>query len=717
MKRREPPPIAVWTLEHMASGDRDEALRGDLLEVFQSGRSNGWYWRQAITACAVSWFESLCVRTSMLVFTLLWSMAAPAWNSVCLMAESNSVQNRFCSIFGDVWILPALIAWIVLHSIFIWGGMLIFSVLHRNAGGTLHSDRFKRAFLLAPVIFAPAYGALFLTVNLYWYSHFEHFQLRASPLGQIADFRILADVIRIPYILAFLLAVWRAIPKSIRSSTAVLSDLSAANPTADPDPLAPSSPSSSFTVQRFFVLMVGAGLMNSLIAGFLLCRLPESHSPTFPSLCIRALLYVLAGVLSGVGGTYLYWKNPASPFSAKEPLPFPLFALICAGGWLWVPAIVILSEQLSPASAFVAMIGAFVFTSGLRRVSPLVYGPIPHLVAASEQGDANLFAESLYPAPVEIYGYVVAISLYAGATALFVRTYFIATVFFVVAASVFAWKKTVPQDQGFESGQESKRAALSLARITIPALLVTVWALLDGVAHRSLLAEAATGSIPLIGHPAQKHLTQQSTDRTTALSVGGYESVILWPYLDKRLVIPLIKVEDALLAPGTKQPLVIRFNGPYWYLQPPNKFPGPTAHKASGTPLGFDIHSNNSLPLVMDAHQYLSAAIPIARCREITVEIENRDNTAGAISLGVILTDGTSAKKPTLYLGEQPIVSTQPGHFAYKPRPIFETLHFSIPAHASMRKFSEITVVVLPDVEHAFDAPRLAVEQFQLYPR
>ena len=61
-------------------------------------------------------------------------------------------------------------------------------------------------------------------------------------------------------------------------------------------------------------------------------------------------------------------------------------------------------------------------------------------------------------------------------------------------------------------------------------------------------------------------------------------------------------------------------------MQPPNKIPGPTAHQAHGTPLGYEIESINSTPLMMEAHQTLGMAIPIARCREIQVEIENRDN-------------------------------------------------------------------------------------------
>ena len=68
MHRREPPPLATWMLEHLASGDRDEALSGDLLEQFRAGRGGGWYWRQVFAACAVSWSNSLSARGTALLF-------------------------------------------------------------------------------------------------------------------------------------------------------------------------------------------------------------------------------------------------------------------------------------------------------------------------------------------------------------------------------------------------------------------------------------------------------------------------------------------------------------------------------------------------------------------------------------------------------------------------------------------------------------------------
>jgi hypothetical protein len=83
----------------------------------------------------------------------------------------------------------------------------------------------------------------------------------------------------------------------------------------------------------------------------------------------------------------------------------------------------------------------------------------------------------------------------------------------------------------------------------------------------------------------------------------------------------------------------------------------------------------------------------------------------------VLLRDSTNPRKPGLYLGQLPIESTQPIHFTFKTAPVFETLRFEVPAHASLRRFDEITVMLLPDVNHALIGPKIAIREFQLMPR
>ena len=711
MRRREPPPIAAWILEHLTPVDRDEALAGDLQEVFRTGKSNNWYWRQVLSACAVSWYEGIRARASLLVFALLWSMLSPAWNSLCIKIEDGKpIADKLISVFGPVWALLALFLWTILHSIFLWTGILACSVLHSIAKCPINRAKIKRGFFLAPLIFVPLYGVLFVLVTLNWYSHFENWQLVNSPFGQITDVRLLADAIRFPYLVALVVALWGIVPRTLREAK-----VAAALPLGFSDSsevLAQVAPAEKFTAKRFLVFVVIAGLINAMIAAFMLGNLPELHDPGLGALFGTALMFVLVGTLAGVGGSWLYWENPASPFRERPPLPFSLYALACSAGWLWVPAMILFQNQLSAAGAFVAMVGAMLLASSLRSVTRPIFGATQERAPISPFADgAELFAESAYSSQIEAQGYAIAIGLYLAAAALVTHSYYTGTALLSGSAFLFAWKRNESADDAPSSRQLYAKAILRILLVAIPAISVTLWALLDGVAHRH-----SAMSVPAIS--ADKNGRGKSLSKTAGLSIDGYESVILWPYPEKKQIVPPPPpLRNKLLAPGTTQPLVIRFTGPYWFVQPPHSQPGPKAHKANGTPLGVNISSVDSTPLVMQAHQYLARPIPTTRCREIQIEIENFENRKGLISIALLLTDGSVLRKPTLYLGQQTIASSEPWKFTVKQAPVFETLRFSVPENPRIRRFDELTVMVLPDIEHEFIAPKIAVQQFQLDPR
>ena len=53
MKEHHPPFIATWLISHWGDKYRREALVGDLIEEYQRGRSDAWYWMQVARAlCA-----------------------------------------------------------------------------------------------------------------------------------------------------------------------------------------------------------------------------------------------------------------------------------------------------------------------------------------------------------------------------------------------------------------------------------------------------------------------------------------------------------------------------------------------------------------------------------------------------------------------------------------------------------------------------------------
>jgi len=710
MRRREPPPLATWMVEHGRPEQSDEALAGDLLEGFRSGRSDGWYWRQALAACAVSWSQSLRARAPMLVFAVLWSMLAPAWKVFTDGVESAPFLDRIWPYFGPVWAIPAVAGWLVLNSIFLWIGILAFFLAHLSNREVFQIKKLRRAFLLASLIFLPAYGLTFVWGNLYWYSLFADAKISATPLGQIMDVRILADAIRLPYFIALVCALWNAIPQS-KHIFHLLPDDSPPienSTSSDDTPLEPADP---YTAKRFFGFMVAAGLVNAMIAGRLLCQLPDSHTPTLSALLIRATSYVALGAIGGVIGAYAYWKSPSSLYREHPPIPFPLFALACASGWIWVPSMMLFWEQISAATALVAAIGAILLAIGLRKATWFVFAPAQPHSSALDEGQGELFGDTLIRVPQELDGFFIAICLCAAACALFDRSNLTGAALLALSASLFAWKRTYPGVHRFVSNHEYKRAAMRLAIAAIPAVLITFWSLLDGVSHRNRVDEMNAALAAGNGNSSSDHFQQKA--QSSANGIGGYESIILSPVPEKKQIVPPLPPQTSLLAPGTSKPLVIRFDGAYWYFQPPGKRPGPEAHMAHGSPLAIDIQSNNFVPLVMEAHQTLG---PLARCREIQVGILNRDHRPGQVNIAVLLSDSAQPNNQ-LYLGQQPVTSNLPGPFAVSTSPASETLRFPVPLAAKIRKFDEVTVVFLPDEESYQVGPKIAIQEFQLLPR
>jgi hypothetical protein len=708
-------------LEHCVPSDHADALAGDLLEDFRAGRSDGWYWRQTLSACAVAWAEGLRVRMPLVFFALIWSMLAPAWKVFIDGVQNAPVIEGTWPIFGGLWIIPAFILWAALNSAFLWAGILVYYVANTSLGKVFPARSFKRAFFLAPIVFAPIYAATMVWAALYWYSFFGNAKLAPTLMGQIADLHMLADVIRLPYFITLLCALWRLVPLQPRASQALTAEAALLDRSSDTRSLtlAPQN------LRRFIAFTVGAGLINAMIASFILCRLPAAHAPDIGSLFLRAIAFVAIGTFAGILGTWLYWYSPASPFRADPPLPFPLFALACAAGWVWVPSMAMFSEQLSGATAVVAGIGAFFLAVGLRQSTFSVLTPATEPASVAHK-NLELFAESLYQPRAEAYGHVIAVSLFAACMALAAHQNLIAAGLLASGMFLFAWKKTLVLSA--EPRRPYRKTALRLSLVVIPAILVTVWALLDGVAHRnrleSLAVLAADQTVP-----ASDDTSKEAQPNSASRGTGGFESLILWPFPEKKPIIPPVPQQLSFLTPGTTQPLIIRFDGPYWYLQPPDKHPGPSAHQAHGTPLSAEIRSINDLPLVMDAHQPLGISIPLTRCGKISVEIENRENRSGSIQMAVLLTDASSPGKPDLYLGQVALPSSQPRSkeidlastpqppSAMNTAPVVQTLEFSIPSVAKIRAFNEITVMLLPDNDSAHVGPEIAVRQFQLFPR
>jgi hypothetical protein len=472
-------------------------------------------------------------------------------------------------------------------------------------------------------------------------------------------------------------------------------------------------------MMRFFGFLTSAGLLNSLIAAFLFLHLPASHAPTLTSLMVRACVFVLIGALAGAAGSWLYWRSSALPFSADPPIPFRLFALTCGAGWVWVPAIVLLSREDSPITGPIAVAAAALLAVALRKAIPSAVALHPP-VSVLQPKDRELFAATLSHPRRDPYGPILALCIYMAAYDLYNGWILDASAMFALCAFIFAWKLTLEPEPAssaaHHNSRQTGRAARRLAWTALPAILVTLFALLYGIEHRNRVESGVLANAN--GVPPGDDAGRKSgpVETGSASTLSGYQSIILWPVAEEKQIVPPLPRQSALLAPGTTQPLIIRFDGPYWYFQPPRKAPSPDALQAHGTPLAHDIQSNNYLPLVMEAHQSLGSSIPLARCREIELSVLNSDNRPGSINIAVLLADSSSPSNQ-LYLGQRPVLSSLPEHLAPKSSPAGETLRFPISLPAKIRQFDSITVMFLPNDANYDQGPKVAIQQFQLMPR
>ena len=176
-------------------------------------------------------------------------------------------------------------------------------------------------------------------------------------------------------------------------------------------------------------------------------------------------------------------------------------------------------------------------------------------------------------------------------------------------------------------------------------------------------------------------------------------------------------MERDLLRTGTKKPLVIRFDGSYWYYQVAQHGPGLHPHMAHGDPVAVSIYSTGWVPLAMEGHQTLTRPVDLHSVGAMQVTVRNGDNRRGRIDMGVLLTDSTTPGKPSMYLGTEPMVTTEADHFALKVRPVSEEVRFAIPERREIRKFDEITVLFFPDAARSTLGARVGIEEFELEPK
>jgi hypothetical protein len=76
MRFSEPPVVATWLLDHFGPGPGNDAILGDLIEQYRSGRPRAWYWQQVITAIAVGAWKEIASHKLLAcrAFVIMWGI-------------------------------------------------------------------------------------------------------------------------------------------------------------------------------------------------------------------------------------------------------------------------------------------------------------------------------------------------------------------------------------------------------------------------------------------------------------------------------------------------------------------------------------------------------------------------------------------------------------------------------------------------------------------
>jgi hypothetical protein len=450
------------------------------------------------------------------------------------------------------------------------------------------------------------------------------------------------------------------------------------------------------------------GLLAALGTSCLVCQVPAAFMYSWTAFFLRSIAYLIGVAAAGIAGTQILWIL----LSEKPTLNLRALFLTFAASWAFLPSLVFFYREHSVYLLLATSLATAITAVSLKR---LTFTPAiePEPLATTLQPNAPPdFSGLPSPSRRNLY-WIVAISIAAQLSILLwlLNQIPLACLLLAIPSTVLAWQATTPSATPTSAPTHpnpTRSYILYFVALIFTAIALLPWLNLPlAIRINHLLGRADVRSQNF--HP-RNHL---------ALDASAFTSIVLYPPAskDKPKVIPP-KPHAATMGQhlAASKPLVIPFDGPYWYFQLPNTKPAPNAHIMHGKPTSMNMHATNDAPLQMEAHQHLTNSIAIDCCKQIDLALTNADNIPGLIAVEVLLTDSSSPTHPTQDLGQQTIASSRPAYFALVRAPVNETLHFNIPP-SKLRHFNEITVIFLPSNDRNLGGPKVSLQNFTLIPR
>jgi hypothetical protein len=213
---------------------------------------------------------------------------------------------------------------------------------------------------------------------------------------------------------------------------------------------------------------------------------------------------------------------------------------------------------------------------------------------------------------------------------------------------------------------------------------------------------------------APAHLARPATKPALGSHYSGV--ILTLPVKPHPHIVPPTASDETNFSSALAKPVIIPFDGVYWYFKQPDTRPATDAHIQQGDPIKANIRSTDYRALAMEAHQTLLTPISGDCCRAMRVDLLNGDDRPGPIRIEVLLRDTSGRSGSPLLLGSITIPSSQLQHIALNRPPVPESLRFQMPAKAHGRRFDEITVVIKPSSDRALAGSKIAIQNFVLVP-
>jgi hypothetical protein len=466
--------------------------------------------------------------------------------------------------------------------------------------------------------------------------------------------------------------------------------------------------------------LVTNGVLSTATAAWFACRSPLHAKFPLDHRLLASAGYVIFSALVGVAITWALRRYLQSTLGASlgteyasgPQLPFGVLVLHAGAIWVLIPPIALLLWEDSRWAISMMILASLAAAVCMRALVPA-----PLDLPSQESQSPAAVSLAMPPVPYSGFWYALAAAVGIEGSALPFAKREILTAGLLLGLAAFAlhWRIASTPKATQRPPERDTRPVARLVSALALAILVTIFTLVPQL-RDGLMGAGFLGGL---GKNAKNHPVSVARKHTRNAAMGsGYKGIILWTVPEKKKEIPLIAPPVlSRISPADQRPLTIPFDGQYWYFQPPYKSPGAEAHVFHDDPAVANIRSTNWLPLLMEAHENLGSSIDLARCRELQVYIRNGDNHPGSVVLGVILSNSNLPGKPSLSLGGQPVVSTQPSHFTIKTSPAEEVLHYAIPARPRIDRFDQITIVFFPASERSLEGAKIGIQQFELIAR